>query len=320
MSSATNASDLIDVLVTGVRSVADETNVYEIARRDGAFLPQAEAGAHIDLHLANGLTRQYSLVEHGVAPSRYLLGIKRDPNSRGGSRFIFETLKRGTPLVISTPRNHFPLDLSAPHHVLIAGGIGITPIHAMTQMLGANQASFELHYAGRTRSQMAFLDRLPQRGTANIHCDDEHGGALLDLEKIVAGAREGSHFYCCGPTPMLDAFRSAARAVPDTHVHVEYFSPKEQANKDGGFTVTLARTGKEVTVAAGQSILETLREAGLALDSSCEQGICGVCETRVISGIPDHRDSVLSDHEHASNKTMMICCSGCKSDRLVLDL
>lgn len=320
MLSASSGSDLIDVLVTSVRCVADETNVYEIARRDGAYFPQAEAGAHVDLHLANGMTRQYSLVEYGVAPSRYLLGIKRDPNSRGGSRFIFETLKPGAPLVISPPRNHFPLDLNAPHHVLIAGGIGITPIHAMTQMLGANLASFELHYAGRTRSQMAFLDRLSRHGTANIHCDDEHSGALLDIEHIVAGAKEGSHFYCCGPTPMLDTFSNAVAAIPDNRVHVEYFSPKEEANKAGGFTVTLARSGKEVTVPAGQSILETLREAGLTLDSSCEQGICGVCETRVISGIPDHRDSILSDHEHASNKTMMICCSGCKSDRLVLDL
>jgi tetrachlorobenzoquinone reductase len=266
------------------------------------------------------MTRQYSLVEYSATPLRYLLGIKRDPNSRGGSRFIFETLEPGAPLIVSTPRNHFALDLKAPHHVLIAGGIGITPIHAMTQMLGANHASFELHYAGRTRSQMAFLDRLSQSNTANIHCDDEHSGALLDLEKVVAGAREGSHFYCCGPTPMLDAFRNAVAAIPDNRIHVEYFSPKEEANKDGGFTVTLARSGKEVIVATGQSILETLRETGLTLDSSCEEGICGVCATRVISGIPDHRDSVLSDHEHASNKTMMICCSGCKSDRLVLDL
>jgi tetrachlorobenzoquinone reductase len=311
---------LIDVLVTDVRPAADDTNIYELVRPDRAPLPRAEAGAHVDLHLPNGMMRQYSLVEYDASPSRYLLGIKRDPNSRGGSRFIFETLGQGVPLVIGVPRNHFPLDLRASHHVLIAGGIGITPIHAMTQKLYADRASFELHYAGRTRSQMAFVDALSLRGIANIHCDDEHAGALLDIGSIVARATEGSHFYCCGPTPMLEAFHVAVAAVPEDRIHVEYFSPKEEASKEGGFTVVLARSGKEIIVPAGQSILETLREAGLALDSSCEEGICGVCETPVISGVPDHRDAVLSDHEHASNKTMMICCSGCKSDRLILDL
>ena len=311
---------LIDVHVSSVRPAADDTNLYQLARPDGAPLPPAEPGAHIDLHLPNGMTRQYSLVIPHTSPSNYTLGIKRDVNSRGGSRYIFDELKAGRALTISAPRNHFPLIARAPYHVLIAGGIGITPIYAMTQKLSADGAAFELHYAGRSRRQLAFRDELANTAFAHLHCDDEHGGALLDLSGAVAQAPPGSHFYCCGPTPMLEAFRAATSAIPQEQVHLEYFSPKEEASKAGGFIVQLARSGREVVIPPGQSILETLREAGLTLDSSCQEGICGVCETKVISGIPDHRDAVLSDREHAANKSMMICCSGCKGDRLVLDL
>jgi tetrachlorobenzoquinone reductase len=190
----------------------------------------------------------------------------------------------------------------------------------MTQKLRADGSSFELHYAGRSRSQLAFLDQFADAPFAHIHCDDEHKGALLDLVGIITQAPLGSHFYCCGPLTMLEAFRGATASIPPERVHVEYFSPKDEASKTGGFVVKLARSGQEVVVMPGKSILETLREAGLSLDSSCEEGICGVCETTVISGIPDHRDAVLSDHEHATNRSMMICCSGCKSERLVLDL
>jgi len=310
----------IDVTVTAVRPAADGTNLYELTRPDGAQLPAAEPGAHIDLHLPNGMTRQYSLVVPGAFPCSYTLGIKRDPNSRGASRYIFEEMRIGHALTISAPRNHFPLIAVAPHHVLTAGGIGVTPIFAMTQKLRADGSSFELHYAGRSRSQLAFLDQFADAPFAHIHCDDEHKGALLDLAGIITQAPLGSHFYCCGPLPMLEAFRGATASIPPERVHVEYFSPKDEASKTGGFVVKLARSGQEVVVMPGKSILETLREAGLSLDSSCEEGICGVCETAVISGIPDHRDAVLSDHEHAANRSMMICCSGCKSERLVSDL
>ena len=315
-----SAGELIDVQVCSVSPAADATNLYELARADGAPLPPAEPGAHIDVHLPNGMMRQYSLVIPHANPSSYTLGIKRDANSRGGSRYIFNDLKAGRALTISAPRNHFPLAAGAPFHVLIAGGIGITPIYAMTQKLSADGAAFELHYAGRSRRQLAFRDELANTEFARLHCDDEHGGALLDLAGVIARAPQGSHFYCCGPTPMLEAFRAATAAIPQEQVHFEYFSPKEEASKAGGFAVQLARSNLEVFIPPGQSILETLREAGLTLDSSCQEGICGVCETKVISGIPDHRDAVLSDLEHAANKSMMICCSGCKGDRLVLDL
>jgi ferredoxin-NADP reductase len=315
-----SAAQSIDVRVTAIRPAADDTNLYELARPDGAPLPPADPGAHIDLNLPNGMTRQYSLVIAHPLPESYTLGIKRDPNSRGGSRYIFDELKTGQALTISAPRNHFPLAADASHHVLIAGGIGITPIYAMTQKLRADGSAFDLHYAGRSRSQLAFLGDLAGAPFAHIHCDDEHGGALLDLARVIPDAPQDSHFYCCGPAPMLKTFRAATASVPQQQVHFEYFSPQAEASKAGGFVVQLARSGREVFVPPGQSILETLREAGLTLDSSCQEGICGVCETKVISGVPDHRDSVLSDHEHAANRSMMICCSGCSSERLVLDL
>jgi tetrachlorobenzoquinone reductase len=319
-STAENATNLIDVRLMSVRPAAEDTNLYELARPDRTPLPPSEPGAHIDLHLPNGLTRQYSLVMPDASPLSYTLGIKRDANSRGGSRYIFDEITIGQTLTISAPRNHFPLAAAAPHHVLIAGGIGITPIFAMIQKLRADGSAFDLHYAGRSRSQLAFLDQLSDMSFVHIHCDDEHGGALLNLASVVAQAPLGSHFYCCGPTPMLEAFRAATAAIPAERIHFEYFSPKEEASKSGGFTVKLARSGQEILVPPGKSILETLRDAGLSHDSSCEEGICGVCETAVISGIPDHRDAVLSDQEHAANKSMMICCSGCKTDLLVLDL
>jgi ferredoxin-NADP reductase len=319
-SAAAGTTDLIEVCVTAVRRAADDTNLYELMRPDGTPLPPSEPGAHVDLHLPNGLTRQYSLVLPCPLPSSYTLAIKRDANSRGGSSYIFDELTTGRALKISVPRNHFPLAAAATHHVLIAGGIGITPIFAMTQKLRADGASFVLHYAGRTRSQLAFLDELADAAFAHVHCDDEQGGAFLDLAALVAQAPASSHFYCCGPAPMLDAFLAATVGIPPERVHCEYFVAKHAANKAGGFIVELARSSREIRIPAGMSILEALREAGLTLDSSCQEGICGVCETRVISGIPDHRDAVLSEHEHASNKSMMICCSGSKSERLVLDL
>ncbi|AMN42863.1 PDR/VanB family oxidoreductase [Rhodoplanes sp. Z2-YC6860] len=314
------SNGLIDVCLAAIRPAADDTNLFDFSRSDQAPLPPAEPGAHIDLHLPNGMTRQYSLVTPHQNPDCYTLGIKRDPNSRGGSRYIFDELKVGQAVRISAPRNHFPLAAAAPHHVLIAGGIGITPIFAMIQRLRADGAPFNLHYAGRSRSQLAFLDDLDGAPFAHIHCDDEHDGALLDLMSVVAHAPAGSHFYCCGPAPMLEVFRAATVALSPERVHFEYFTPKEEASTAGGFVVELARSGREVLIPLGQTILEALREAGLELDSSCQEGICGVCETKVIAGIPDHRDAVLSDGEHAANKTMMICCSGSKSERLVLDL
>jgi ferredoxin-NADP reductase len=311
---------LLDVRLIAIRYAARDTHLFEFALMDGAVLPAAEPGAHVDIHLPNGIERSYSLTTPESEPRSYTVGIKLDAQSRGGSKYFFDAMKVGQTLKISEPRNNFELVESAGHVVLIAGGIGITPIWSMTQWLASLGRSFELHYSCRSRADMAFLDKLQGMNQAHLHFDDENGGRFLDLDAIVKAAPEPSHFYCCGPNPMLSAFESTTKHLPSDQVHVEYFTPREEKNLAGGFVVQLARSGKEFAIPPGKSILEVLRAAGLELSYSCEEGVCGACETALISGIPDHRDSVLSATERAANKSVMICCSGCKGDRLVLDL
>jgi ferredoxin-NADP reductase len=313
------SAGLIDVRIEAIRYAAHDTNLYELVRLDGQPLPPYEPGAHIDLHLANGLVRQYSLI-NPEQTERYTLGIKRDPASRGGSRHIHDELRVGRTLKISPPRNNFPLKEDAPHIILLAGGIGITPIWCMVQRLAKLGRSWQLYYACRSRADMAFLNSLEQLAGSQFHFDDESGGRFLDIAAIVAQAPKDAHLYCCGPTPMLAAFEAATAGWPREQVHVEYFTPKQEPDKKGGFVVELARSGREFEIPAGKSILEVLLDAGIDCDYSCELGICGACEQRVISGVPEHRDAILTEEEQASNTKVMICCAGCKSERLVLDL
>jgi ferredoxin-NADP reductase len=212
---------------------------------------------------------------------------------------------------------------NAEHVVLFAGGIGITPIWCMAQQLAAQNRSWKLYYSCRSRADMAFLATLEKFGpdsVVHLHFDEEADGKFLDLAGAIAAAPPNAHFYCCGPNPMLKAFEAAAANRPRPHVHVEYFTPKAEAATSGGFWVELARSGEEYYIPEGKKILEVLYEAGVDVDYSCELGICGECVTRVISGIPEHRDSVLSEEEQAANEKVMICCAGCKSERLVLDM
>jgi tetrachlorobenzoquinone reductase len=312
---------LIDVRLTAIRYVARDTSLFEFQSVDGSPLPAYEPGAHIDLHLPSGLLRNYSLTVAEPEPSTYTVGIKRDPASRGGSRYLHEELQVGATLKIGGPRNNFCLDEDAAHTVLFAGGIGITPIWCMVQRLSRLGHDWQLHYACRSRDDMAFRETLGTMPQAALHFDDESGGQFLDVAAIVAAAPRNAHLYCCGPAPMLQAFEAATKDWPREQVHIEYFSPKEQGPaKNGGFTVELARSGVEYFIPEGETILNVLLDAGIDIDYSCELGICGACEQRVISGIPEHRDSILSEEEQSENKRVMICCAGCKSERLVLDL
>ena len=314
----TNQS-LTDMRLTGIAYAAKDTNLYEFRRPDGASLPGIEPGAHIDIHLPNGMMRQYSLVTADGDPAAYVVGIKRDRASRGGSRYVHEYLGVAEILKIGGPRNHFPLNEDAPHSVLIAGGIGITPIWCMAQRLQKLGRSFELHYACRTRDEAAFLQELQKLQQAHVHIDAEVGG-FLDLAPIIANAPAGSHFYCCGPAPMLAGYETATKHVPAAQVHAEYFTAKEEAATDGGYVVELRKSGLEFAVPEGRTILQVLRDAGVDTPYSCESGVCGACEAKVVSGDVDHRDNVLTETERKASKTMMICCSGSKSSRLVLDL
>jgi ferredoxin-NADP reductase len=224
-------------------------------------------------------------------------------------------------MTISLPRNHFPLDESALHSVLVAGGIGITPILAMARRMDALGRSWELHYACRSRADAAFLDELAGFGEqVRLRCDDEHPGSFLDIAAIARTAAPGTHFYCCGPKPMLAGFEAAMADIPSERVHLEYFAPKDEAATGGGFTIELIRSGREIFVPAGKSILDVVQEAGIRVAHSCTEGVCGSCETGVLRGRPDHRDSVLSPGERARGDVMMICCSGSLDDRLALDL
>jgi tetrachlorobenzoquinone reductase len=317
---AAAAEGLIDVRLTAIRYAARDTNLYELARLDGKPLASYEPGAHIDVHLPNGIVRQYSLIEAEPDPTRYTIGVKRDPASRGGSRYVHDELRVGKSLQISAPRNNFPLVENASHVVLFAGGIGITPIWCMVQRLAKLGRSWKLYYACRSRSDMAFLQALEAMSSTQFHFDDESEEKFLDVASIVAATPADAHLYCCGPTPMLKAFEAATANWPRDHVHIEYFTPKQEAAKTGGFVVELARSGQEFVIPEGKSILQVLLDAGVDVDYSCELGICGACEQRVISGTPQHRDAILTEEEQAANTKVMICCAGCKSKRLVLDL
>ncbi|MGA2941676.1 MAG: PDR/VanB family oxidoreductase [Xanthobacteraceae bacterium] len=322
--SGTAAHGLIDARLTKIEDVARDTKIFTFQRVDGGKLPGYKPGAHIDLHLPNGMLRQFSLTVPVSDPDGYTVGVKRDENSRGGSRYIIEQMKVGDLIKISAPRNNFPLVENADHVVLVAGGIGITPIWCMAQELEAQSRSWKIHYACRSQADMAFLSDLkkldPER--VHLHFDDEAGGKVLDLTAAIAEAPANAHFYCCGPNPMLKAFEAAAASRPRANVHIEYFTAKEEAsaNELGGFWVELTRSGEEYFIPPGKKVLEVLFDAGVDVDYSCELGICGACETRVISGTPIHHDSVLSEEEQASNEKVMICCCGCATERLVLDM
>ncbi|MEA2902805.1 MAG: tetrachlorobenzoquinone reductase [Alphaproteobacteria bacterium] len=311
---------LIEVRLSAIRYAARDTNLYEFRRPDGKPLPAYEPGAHVDMHLPNGLLRNYSLIVARPEPGVYTFGIKRDPASRGGSRYVHDELRVGKTLKISAPRNNFPLKEDAGHTILLAGGIGITPIWCMVQRLVELGRPWQLYYSCRSRDDMAFLEALEAMSGPAFHFDDENAGKFLDVAGIVGAAPKYAHLYCCGPAPMLQAFETATANWPRGQVHVEYFTPKEAPARTGGFTVELARSGQEFFIPEGRTILEVLLDGGVDVDYSCELGICGACEQRVISGTPEHRDAILTEEEQAENKRIMICCAGCKSERLVLDL
>jgi ferredoxin-NADP reductase len=318
----------LNALVHALRLEADGIISIELRPASTAVdFPAFEAGAHIDLHLPNGLVRSYSLSNPQTDRQRYIVGVLHDRKSRGGSRYLHEQLRIGMTLPISAPRNHFRLDETAPRSVLVAGGIGVTPIWCMVQRLGALQRQADLIYCARSRREAAFVEPIEALASAHaitltLHFDDERGGPP-DIAALLAGRGAGSHYYCCGPAPMLDAFESACQRLNLPHVHIERFAAAPaaaQAMPQESFIVECARSGKTVEVPPGKSILDSLIDAGLKPEHSCHDGVCGACETRILSGQADHRDSILTQQEQAANKTMMICVSGCKRGPLVLDL
>jgi tetrachlorobenzoquinone reductase len=291
---------------------------YDLRPLEAGELPAFTAGAHIDLTLPNGLIRSYSLINPQAERQRYVIAVQKDRASRGGSKWVHENFRPGDVLTVSGPRNNFALNEAAPKSIFIAGGIGITPIMSMTERLSALGRDWELIYCARKRADAAFVDIL--KGNVRFNFDEEPGGKMLDIAAVVRAAPPESHLYCCGPLPMLSAFEAVTADLPRERVHVEYFTAKEPPAVAGGFKVVLAKSGQEFVVPPGKTILDTLLDAGLDIPYSCMEGVCGTCETKVVEGTPDHRDLILTEEEHAVGKIMMICCSGSKSEKLVLDL
>jgi vanillate O-demethylase ferredoxin subunit len=294
---------------------------------DGGTLPPFSAGAHIDLHLPGGLVRQYSLCNAPAERGRYQIAVLREPASRGGSVAVHEQLAEGSTLHISAPRNAFPLATGASGHLLLAGGIGITPLLAMAEALHAGGEAFTLHYTARSTARMAFRERLGQAAYAaavQLHTDDGPAEQRLDLARVLASPSAGRHLYVCGPQGFIQAVLDTARQQgwPEDQLHCEYFgaAPVKATADAAAFEVQVASTGQVVVVPPGRSITQVLSEAGVFVSTSCEQGVCGTCLTRVLDGVPEHHDQYLTPEEQAANDQCLPCCARASSARLVLDL
>jgi ferredoxin-NADP reductase len=310
-----------DLVVEAADVVADAVVALTLADPDGDTLPPWTPGAHVDLLLGPDLVRQYSLCGSPSDSRTIRVAVLREPHSRGGSAFVHEQLGVGSRVRVRGPRNHFPL-VASPQYRFVAGGIGITPLLPMMAEATAAGAQWSLLYGGRTRASMAFTDELARYGDrVTLAPQDEVG--LLDLDALLGTPQPDTLVYCCGPEPLLAAVEQRCAAWPAGSLHLERFAAKPGAGAGGddhAFEVELAQTGVTLAVPADRSIFDVVQEAGVSVIGSCLEGICGTCETFVVEGEPDHRDSVLSEEEHAANETMMICVSRCRGERLVLDL
>ncbi|MFY9963755.1 PDR/VanB family oxidoreductase [Pseudomonas sp.] len=316
---------MIDVVVVSRNNEAQDICSYELAAVDGSPLPAFSAGAHIDVQLPDGLIRQYSLCNHPEERHRYLIGVLKDSASRGGSRSLHEQVHNGAQLRISEPRNLFPLAHGAPRSLLFAGGIGITPILCMAEHLAHTGADFELHYCARSSERAAFVERIRTAPFADrlfLHFDEQPQTAL-NAAQVLANPQADVHLYVCGPGGFMQHVLDSARAQgwQEDRLHREYFAaaPVDTGN-DGSFSVQVGSTGQVFEVPAEQSVVQVLERHGIEIAMSCEQGICGTCLTRVLDGVPEHRDLFLTEEEQARNDQFTPCCSRSKTPLLVLDI
>jgi ferredoxin-NADP reductase len=309
-----------DLVVREARMEADGVVALVLADPAGGALPAWTPGAHIDLILDETLTRQYSLCGSPSDDGAWRIAVLRAPDSRGGSQLVHEKLRPGMFVRTRGPRNHFPL-VAARRYMFIAGGIGITPLLPMIAEAQATGAQWRLLYGGRERASMAFVDELAAYGDrVTIAPQDETG--LLDLEAWLGTPEAGTLVYCCGPEGLLSAVEKHCAAWPPGALHLERFSvkPQEAGPADSTFELVLQRSGLTLQVPAGKSVFQVVRDAGVSVLGSCLEGVCGTCETEVVDGDVDHRDSILNEEEREANEFMMICVSRCRSARLTLDL
>ncbi|MDM0032416.1 PDR/VanB family oxidoreductase [Variovorax sp. J22P271] len=299
---------------------------FELVAMEGERLPAFAAGSHIDVHVPGGPVRQYSLCNDPAESHRYLIGVLRDAASRGGSSTMHDSVSEGDVLTVSSPKNHFSLAKAAQRSLLLAGGIGVTPILCMAERLAATGAAFTMHYCTRSRERTAFVDRISASSFASqvcFHHDDADPSQRLDLASLLATPVLGTHLYVCGPLGFMNAVLDAARSSgwAEEQLHYEFFAAAAvSSDADQNFEVQLASSGRVIPVKKEQSIVQALSAAGVEVPTSCEQGVCGTCLTRVLEGEPDHRDMYLTPEEQARNDQMLVCCSRASSARLVLDL
>jgi vanillate O-demethylase ferredoxin subunit len=320
-------SGMLTLRVRSITYLADGINAYELVDPARRELPAFTAGAHLDVVLPDARIRQYSLCNSPAERTRYVIAVQREANGRGGSRAIHEQVRAGALLTVSAPRNNFTLDERASSHLLLAGGIGITPIMAMVHRLTEIGADFTLHYCTRAPERTAFADelgRLIRDDRLFLHHDGGDPSKGVDLRGLLAEARApGRHAYCCGPSAFIDAVQQNAGDWAQGSVHVERFAaapvaPAAGAIGEGAFQVRLERSGRVIDVPADSTIVQALRANGVEVATSCEAGVCGTCRTRYLAGTPDHRDYVLSEEERAHD--VLICCARSHSPLLVIDL
>jgi vanillate O-demethylase ferredoxin subunit len=316
----------LTVIVRTIRDEAIDVRSFELVGAEGRALPPFTPGSHVDVHVAPGLVRQYSLCSDPRETHRYLIAVKREPASRGGSAAMHERVCEGDRLTIGAPRNNFALAGWAAHHLLIAGGIGITPLLAMARHLATTGASYQLFYFSRSIAHTAFHELLSSpefQDRVTFHYALEPEQVRAYLRKLLWHRAEGAHLYLCGPRSFMDLVETtAAPTWPPEAVHLEYFAadPAALGGPREHFVVKLARHGAEFEIPEGRTIIEVLAEHGVVVETSCEQGVCGTCLTGVLEGEPDHRDVFLTDDEKRTGDRMTVCVSRAKSPRLVLDL
>jgi vanillate O-demethylase ferredoxin subunit len=319
--------DQFEVVVSKAEALTPRIREFVLARANGAPMPGWAAGAHIDVHLPDVGRRSYSLIETispraTEHPTAYRIAVLQESKSRGGSTYM-HGLKTGDRLTISPPANNFSLRAGASEVVLVAGGIGVTPLLTMACELNAAKRPFSFYYAGRSRNELAFLGDIERLASASatIHADDE-AGRFFDLEGLMTRLAPEVPLYLCGPLPMIEAAIALAKQLnwPQGRLHFEIFSAPEEKSGDAGFEVELKSNGRVYEIPAGKTILDVLLEAGEDPMHDCKRGDCGICQVGVIEGTPDHRDYILTDAEKAAGKVMQICVSRSKSPRLVLDL
>jgi tetrachlorobenzoquinone reductase len=314
-----------------VRSITRQTpTVLSIVLEslDHEPLPAIHPGDHIDLRMSPTLVRSYSLVGNAGSASRYEIAVALDPQSRGGSRHVHEKMRVGDEVDIAGPRKLFELRQEASHSFLIAGGIGITPIWSMVQALESLARPWTLCYAARSRSHAAYLEDIEALGARSqvgrliLHFDDQKGGMPLDIPAVLALAPVDAHLYCCGPAPMLAAYERATANRPADHVHLERFASGQarQPSETQSFELVLVRAGKTLQIPADRSILDVMLDNGIDAPYGCMQGVCGMCEVSVLEGIPDHRDSILTEDARQSNARIIVCCSRSMTRSLTIDL